>query len=125
MATRRTKYIHRGILFKEHVVREHLKDGISKKRLAKLYGICPKEIKIWAERFLAGQPLEMKMGRPRKIPLEPGSLKPDADPEPTETELRAENKRLRAELAYKTELIKLIQSRLRLKKKTDSESFKG
>jgi hypothetical protein len=54
----------------------------------------------------------MKMGRPRKNPTEP-----DAEIEPTEAKLRAENKQLKTELAYKDELIKLFETRVRLKKR--------
>jgi transposase-like protein len=111
------KYKHRGLGFKEHVVREHLEGGISKKRLARIYGISPKEISIWAGRYLAGEPLEKKMGRPRTHPVEV-----DTEPGISPAKLRAENKQLKIELAYKNALIKLLEERARLKKKTDSNS---
>lgn len=113
-------YNHRGLAFKEHVVREHLEGGVSKKQLARRYGISPKEIKIWAGRYRAGEPLEKKMGRPRKYPVEQ-----EGESELTPAKLRAENKQLKLELAYKDALIKLLEERARLKKKTDSNLSEG
>jgi len=40
----------------------------------------------------------------------------------TEKELRAENERLKMELAYKDELIKLLEKHADVKKKNDSKS---
>jgi transposase-like protein len=114
------KYKHLGLAFKEHIVRERLKGEIGVKGLAMRYGVSPKEIRLWTKRYLAGEPLKMKMGRPRKHPDEEQD-----EIEATPANLRAENKQLKAELAYKNELIKLLEERRRVKKKTDSSSSKG
>ncbi len=47
------------------------------------------------------------------------------NPTPPQTEegLRVENERLKAELAFKDGLIKLLEERAAVKKKTDSKSF--
>ena len=57
------------------------------------------------------------MGRPREHPVEENT-----EPEMSPAKLRAENKQLKIELAYKNELIKLLEERARLKKKTDSNA---
>lgn len=106
------KYKHLGLAFKEHVVRERIKGEVGIQRLGVIYGVSPKEIRLWTKRFLAGEPLKMKMGRPRKHPVDA-----QAESETTPAKLRAENKQLKAELAYKNELIKLLEERGRVKKR--------
>jgi transposase-like protein len=112
-------YKHLGLELKQHIVLERLEGEVGLKRLSKFYGVTPKEIRLWTKRYLAGEPLKMKMGRPRKHPAEE-----PAEPEPTPTQLRAENKELKAELAYKNELIKLLEDRAQVKKKNDSRLSK-
>jgi transposase-like protein len=114
------QYRHLGLALKEHIVRERLKGEMGITRLGQAYGVSPKEIRLWTRRYLAGEPLKMKMGRPRKHPIED-----QAESETTPAKLRAENKQLKAELAYKNELIRLLEERGRVKKKTDSSSSEG
>jgi hypothetical protein len=71
------KYKHLGLAFKEHIVLERLKGEVGVKRLATLYCVSPKEIRLWTKRYLAGEALKMKMGRPRKHPVE-GQADPEA-----------------------------------------------
>jgi hypothetical protein len=110
-------YNHLSLATKQHIVLERLKGVMGAKRLAALYRVSPKEIRLWTKRYLAGEPLKMRMGRPRTHPAEEMT-----EPETTPERLRAENKQLKAELAYKNELIKLLEDRARVKKKSDSSS---
>jgi hypothetical protein len=110
-------YNHLSLATKQHIVLERLKGVIGVKRLAALYRVSPKEIRLWTKRYLAGEPLKMRMGRPSKRPAEEPT-----EPETMPERLRAENKQLKAELAYKTELLKLMESKVQVKKKSDSSS---
>jgi transposase-like protein len=114
------KYRHLGIAAKQLIVLERLKGELGIKRLAAMYSVTPKEIRLWTKRYLAGEPLKMRMGRPRTHPAEEPT-----EPEATPAQLRAENKQMKAELAYKNELIKLLEDRVRVKKKSNSNSSKG
>jgi transposase-like protein len=112
------KYKHLGVAAKASIVLERLKGNVGVKRLAAVYSVSPKEIRLWTKRYLAGEPLKMKMGRPRKNPVE--ETEEPEGPEVMPAQLRAENKQLKAELAYKTALIKLLEDRAKIKKKTDT-----
>jgi transposase-like protein len=115
-------YNHLSLATKQHIVLERLNGVMGVKRLAAFYQVSQKEIRLWTKRYRAGEPLKMKMGRPRKHPAEEPTTSEPTEPETPPERLRAENKQLKAELAYKNELIKLLENRARVKKKSGSNS---
>jgi transposase-like protein len=103
--------------FKEMVVRQRVVEGISLRQIRRTYNLSSENVVKWTRRYLSGEPLEMSRGRP-KTRIAPSPSLPQ-----TEEGLRVENERLKAELALKDELIKLLEERAGVKKKTDSKSF--
>jgi len=98
------------------VVLARVEGGVSLNHICQSYKLNSDNVIKWTRRYLAGEPLEMPRGRP-KTRIATNLTLPQ-----TEEGLRAENERLKAELAFKDELIKLLEERARVKKKTDSKS---
>lgn len=116
MSRKGQKYRTHSIGFKKFIVQKRIDDGYGINKLCRIYHISSENVIKWTRRYLAGEPLEMKRGRPSKT-------KRALVPEDQLTTLRKENERLKVELAYKTELLALLESRADVKKKTSSESL--
>jgi transposase-like protein len=101
--------------FKQYIVNLRLKQGFSKNQLCKLYKLSPENVIKWTRRYLAGEQLSMKRGRPPKVIQ-------STEEKTLMEKLIAENKRLKTEIAYKDEVLKFLEKREELKKKNDSES---
>ena len=116
MAKKGQKFRRHSLEFKLRVVRQRIEEGVSLNQVCRTYNLSSENVIKWTRRYLAGENLEMPRGRPmQRIATNP--------PIPqTEEGLRAENERLKAELAFKDELIKLLEERAIVKKKTDSKS---
>ena len=99
------------------VVLARVEGGVSLNHICQSYKLNSDNVIKWTRRYLAGEPLEMPRGRPKTRIAATNPTLPQ-----TEEGLRAENERLKAELAFKDELIKLLEERVRVKKKTDSKS---
>lgn len=115
MSRKGQKYRKHSIEFKKLIVRKRIEDGYGINKLSSIYHISSENIIKWTRRYLTGEPLEMKRGRPSKTKhtlVEDDPLRA----------LQKENERLKAELAYKNELLALLESRAHVKKKTNSES---
>ncbi|MCD1653605.1 hypothetical protein K7J14_02690 [Treponema zuelzerae] len=115
MSKKGQKFRKHSIEFKEFIVKKRLEDGYGINKLSRIYHISSENVIKWTRRYIAGEPLAMKRGRPTKI--QKITVRDDL-----ESSLRMENERLKVELAYKTELLKYLQNRVDLKKKTNSES---
>lgn len=113
------KYRRHTVAFKRSVVALRLEAGMSLKAVCRKYQLNSENVIKWTRRFLAGEPLEMKRGRPRQTPSRPA---PNLS---VEDALRAENEHLKMVLAYKDEVIKVLEARESLKKKNDSPSSKN
>jgi transposase-like protein len=115
MSKKGQKYRKHSIEFKHFIVQKRIKDGYGKNKLCRIYHISSENVIKWTRRYLAGEPLEMKRGRPsqtKRVLVQDDPL----------TTLQKENDRLKVELAYKTELLNLLESRADVKKKTNLES---
>lgn len=115
MSKKGQRYRTHSIEFKQFIVRKRIEDGYGINKLCRIYHISAENVIKWTRRYLAGEPLEMKRGRPShttRVLVQDDPL----------TALRKENERLKVELAYKTELLTLLESRADVKKKTSSES---
>ena len=117
MSKKGQKYRCHNLEFKEMVVRQRVVEGISLRQICRTYHLSSENVIKWTRRYLAGEPLEMPRGR-HKTRISSNPTLPQA-----EESLRAENERLKAELAFKDELIKLLEERVEVKKKTDSKLF--
>ena len=115
MSKKGQRYRKHSIEFKQFIVHKRIKDGYGINKLCRIYHISAENVVKWTRRYLAGEPLEMKRGRPS---LSTRVLVQD-DPL---TALRKENDRLKVELAFKTELLAPLESRANVKKKTNLES---
>jgi transposase len=115
MAKKGQKFRRHSLEFKLMIVRQRVEGGISLTRICRTYKLNSENVIKWTRRYLAGESLEMPRGRQKTRTTTP-------TPPQTEEELRAENERLKAELAFKDELIKLLEKRAVVKKKTDSKS---
>jgi transposase-like protein len=116
MARKGQKFRRHTIEFKRFVVGLRLEQGYSLRRVCRIYALSSENVIKWTQRFLAGEPLAMPRGRPRKTAItimKPGPSLPD---------FKAENELLRAELAYKDELLRYFENRETVKKKKNSES---
>lgn len=116
MAKKGQKFRRHSLEFKLMIVKQRVEGGVSLERICQIYKLSPENVIKWTRRYLAGESLEMPRGRPKTRIATPR-------PPQNEEELRAENERLKAELAFKDELIKLLEERAEVKKKTDSKSF--
>lgn len=115
MSGNKRRYRKHSIEFKKEIVQRRLSGEHSLRSLARQYELSDENIIKWTRRYLAGEPLEMKKGpkqKPKEIDLSGAS----------EKELQKEIKKLKAELAYKNEIIKFLESQNEVKKKNDSES---
>lgn len=118
MAKKGQRFRHHTIEFKRSVVALRLEAGMSLNAVCRKYKLNSENVIKWTRRFLAGEPLEMKRGRP-------GITNHEIPPElSAEDVLRAENEHLKMVLAYKDEVIKVLEARDSLKKKNDSLSSK-
>lgn len=115
MAKKGQKQKKYSLAFKELIVQKRIRDGYGINRLSRYYHISPENIVKWTRRYLAGEPLEMKRGR------QPKSKEETVSDDPL-IALRKENEFLKAEIAYKNELLALLEHRISVKKKTNSES---
>lgn len=116
MAKKGQKYRRHSLEFKQMIVLARVEGGASLNHICRSYKLNSENVIKWTRRYLAGEPLEMPRGRPKpKIATNPTLPQ-------TEEGLRAENERLKAEVAFKNELIKLLEERARVKKKIDSRS---
>lgn len=116
MAKKGQKFRRHTVEFKQMIVALRLQAGMSLNAVCRRYQLNSENVIKWTRRFLAGEPLEMKRGRPRKATFEPA---PNFS---TEDALRAENEYLKMALAYKDEVIKVLEARESLKKKNDLPS---
>jgi transposase-like protein len=116
MAKKGQGHRRHSLEFKRMIVKQRIEEGISLRQVCRTYKLNSENVIKWTRRYLAGEPLEMPRGRPKTQ----SSASPSISP--TEANLRAENERLRAELAFKDELIKLLEERATVKKKNDLES---
>ncbi len=111
MSEDKRRYRIHSVEFKKKLVLKRLSGERSLKSLAREHEISPENIIKWARRYLAGEPLEMKKGhkkKPEEIDLSSAS----------EKDLLDEIVKLRVELAYKNEVISVLESREELKKRT-------
>lgn len=116
MARKGQKFRKHSIDFKSFIVHSRISGNLSIRQACAIYNLSPENVIKWTRRHLRGEPLEMKRGKPTKNPR----LTPEE--KQAQKELKAENLRLRAELAFKDELIKLYQEKEELKKKKYLES---
>jgi transposase len=116
MSKKGQKYRKHSLEFKRSIVRQQLVNGVSQTEICRIYSLSSENVGKWTRRFLAGEQLEMPRGRP-KVHI---AQKPE--PLSTEEALKAENERLKMELAFKNELIKLLEEHATVKKKNGSTS---
>lgn len=118
MARKGQKFRAHSNEFKLHVVHLRTKDGYSLRQVCRMYNLNSENVIKWTRRFLNGEPLTMKRGRPTKSePLESNNSNSPAN-------LKEQLEQLKTELAYKDELIKYLEKRERVKKKKNSASSK-
>ncbi len=117
MSQGKRKNRRHSVGFKRSIVYQRLTGTTSLTQLCRIYSLSPENVIKWTRRFLAGEPLEKPRGRPKK------PFTPEQTALSTEEKLQAENERLRMELAYKNELIKLLEKHACIKKKNASKSL--
>ena len=102
--------------FKLHVVYLRVKKGYSLSQISRMYDLSKENIVKWTYRFLNGEPLTMKRGRPKK------SKENNSKSDETELSLEQQLEQLKTELAYKNKVIEYLEEREQLKKKKSSKS---
>jgi transposase-like protein len=114
MSGSRRPYRKHSLEFKEEIVRLRVEEGWSQRQISRKFDIGRENIQKLTRRYLAGEPLEMKKGR-QSMPKQPDLTGF------TEHQLLKEIERLRAELAYKNEVLETLNFK-DIKKKKNSES---
>jgi transposase len=116
MSKKGQKYRKHSLEFKRSIVRQQLVNGTSQRQICRTYSLSSEIVRKWTRRFLAGERLTMPRGRPKVQHTQKRKALS------SEESLKAENERLRMELAFKDELIKVLEEHTSVKKKNGSTS---
>jgi len=116
MASKGQKFRTHSNDFKLYIVQLRIKKGYSLRSVCRIYSLSSENVIKWTRRYLNGEPLTMKRGRQKKKPL-PANIS-----KITPLNLEEQLEQLKAELAYKDEVIKHLEKREHLKKKKNSKS---
>jgi transposase len=107
----RKKCSHYGAEFKLSVLQRMWREDLSCRHVAALFNLGGHPVvALWERQYHAGT-LEPRRGRPRTMKTPPPTPPPEPEDTRTLKDLRKENERLRAEVAYLKKLDALIQAK--------------